>query len=232
MAVNPIVACDRETQVRVGSLSQTARDSAGAYSAIILAGGLGTRLARQDKAVVVLDGETLLGRVHGRLASLTDDVVIVLRSDQELGPALAEAATGATIVRDLPGYGGVLAGMSAGLEAARHEWSLCVACDMPFVQIPLVRHMWSLHRGWDAVVPRLPAGLEPLHAFYHQRCLTPLRLALSEGQRRVVSFYARLRVRYVDDGEIVRYDPQHLSFFNINTPEDLTHAHDLLAPRS
>jgi molybdopterin-guanine dinucleotide biosynthesis protein A len=198
-------------------------------SAIILAGGRGERLAGQDKAVLLLDGETLLERAYRRVAALADDVVIVLRPDQELAPPLVAALSRAVIVHDLPGYTGVLAGMAAGLEAAQHEWSLLVACDMPFVQASLVRYMWSLREGSDVVVPRLEVGLEPLHALYHRRCLSALHDALAQKRRRVISFYEPLQVRYVDEGEIARFDPRRLSFFNINTPEDLVCAQELLA---
>jgi molybdopterin-guanine dinucleotide biosynthesis protein A len=198
-------------------------------SAIILAGGRGERLAGQDKAATLLDGETLLKRVHRRVAALADDVVIVLRPDQELAPALVEAVANATVVRDLPGYSGVLAGMAAGLEAARHEWSLLVACDMPFIHASLVRYMWSLREGWDIVVPRLEVGLEPLHALYHRGCLPSIRDALAQRRQRVISFYEPLRVRYVGESEIDHHDPRRLSFFNINTPEDLARARELLA---
>ncbi len=197
-------------------------------SAIILAGGRGERLAGQDKATLVLDGETLLERVYRRVAALADEVVIVLRPDQELAPDLVAATQGAIVVRDLLGHAGVLAAMCAGLEAARHEWSLLVACDMPFIQASLVRHMWSLRGGWDVVVPRLEVGLEPLHALYHRRCLSSIRDALAQGRRRVIGFYEPLRVRYVEEEEIGRHDPRRLSFFNINTPEDLVRARQLL----
>jgi molybdenum cofactor guanylyltransferase len=198
-------------------------------SAIILAGGRGERLAGQDKATLLLDSETLLERVHHRVAKLADEVVIVLRPDQELAPPLVAATQGAIVVRDLPGHKGVLAGMAAGLEAAQHEWSLLVACDMPFIQPSLVRYMWSLREGSDVVVPRLEVGLEPLHALYHRRCLSSIHDALAQGRRRVISFYEPLQVRYVDEDEIARHDPRRLSFFNINTPEDLVRARELLS---
>lgn len=198
-------------------------------SAIILAGGRGERLAGQDKAALLLDSETLLERAHRRVAALADEVVIVLRPDQELAPPLVAATQGAIVVRDLPDHAGVLAAMCVGLEATRHEWSLLVACDMPFIQPSLVRYMWSLREGWDVVVPRLKVGLEPLHALYHRRCLSSIHDALAQERRRVISFYEPLRVRYVDEDEIARYDPRRLSFFNINTPEDLVRAQELLA---
>ncbi|RLC70387.1 MAG: molybdopterin-guanine dinucleotide biosynthesis protein MobA, partial [Chloroflexi bacterium] len=36
------------------------------------------------------------------------------------------------------------------------------------------------------------------------------------------------KVRYIDEAEIERFDPEHLSFFNINSETDLEHARSLL----
>jgi molybdenum cofactor guanylyltransferase len=191
-------------------------------SIVILAGGRGERLG-QDKATLDLAGVTLVQRTLDALAPLSDDFIVVLRSDQDLAVPLAR------IVRDLEAYAGVLAGMASGLEAARHAWSFVVACDMPFVNRRLVRYMYSQRAEYDIVVPRVSAGLEPLHALYHRNCLDPLRQALEKGQRRVISFYDSLRVRYIEGTELQDLDPLELSFFNINTPEDLELASSWLA---
>ncbi len=186
-------------------------------SAVILAGGKGERLG-QEKTTLRLGGRTLLERVADVVAALSDDLIVVRRADQAL------TFLRGRVVNDLPPYSGALAGLAAGLAAARHPWSLVVACDMPFISLPLVRYMLSLIPGQDVIVPRLAAGLEPLHALYHRRCLGPLRQALEEGQRRLVSFYPALRVREVTVDEILPWDPNLRSFYNINTSEDLAQA--------
>jgi len=191
-------------------------------SVVILAGGRGERLG-QDKATLELNGATLLQRALDALAPLSDDLIVVLRHDQEL------RAPSARIVRDLEPFAGVLAGMAAGLGAAQHAWSFMMACDMPFVNPRLVRYMYAQRSGYDIVVPRVPAGLEPLHALYHRRCLRPVSRALLGGERRLISFYASLRVRYIEVSESQALDPQELSFFNINTPEDVALALGWLA---
>jgi len=162
-----------------------------------------------------LGGETLLQRVMRLLSSLSDDVIVVTRTDQRL------QVTGARVVTDVVPFEGVMAGIAAGLTAARCKWSFVTASDMPFLNIELIRHMTLVRQEHDAVVPRLEVGLEPLHALYHKRCLPALRAALEKGCRRVVSFYGSVGVRYLDPAEISSFDPEGRSFFNINTPEDL-----------
>lgn len=187
------------------------------FSVIILAGGQGQRLG-EDKALLRIDHETLLDRVLGTLAPLSDDLIVVVRSQQTISTKLAR------IVSDLAPYMGVLAGIAAGLLAAHYDWSLLVACDMPFINTELVSYMNAQRNGHDAVVPQRHVGLEPLHALYHRRCLPALQQALEAGHRRVISFYRTLDVRYVTEAEISRFDPDGRSFFNINTPEDLAQA--------
>ncbi|MHB0856926.1 MAG: molybdenum cofactor guanylyltransferase [Anaerolineae bacterium] len=187
-------------------------------SVVILAGGRGERLGG-DKASVVLGERALLQRqIDAALSAGCDDVLIVLRADQRL------SLEGVRVTRDLDQYEGVLAGLAAGLASARHDWSLVVACDMPFVEKRLVCYMMSLREDWDVVIPRRPEGLEPLHALYHKRCLPPIIDSLRQGRRRAVSFLDQCRVRELAPEEADRIDPEGRSFFNVNTPADLAQA--------
>jgi len=187
-------------------------------SAVVLAGGRGKRLGGDKAAVELAPGETLLQRALTLVAPLSDDVIVVRRPDQRL------ATQGARIVTDQPPFEGPLAGILAGLEAARHEWSLVVACDMPFLSAPVVRYLMALRPGHDIVVPRLEVGMEPLHALYHRRAAAAIRGALERGEHRLISFYRALRVRAVTSDELAPFDREGRTFFNINTPEDLQQA--------
>jgi molybdopterin-guanine dinucleotide biosynthesis protein A len=84
----------------------------------------------------------------------------------------------------------------------------------------LVRHLLALAPGYDVVIPRLDDEVEPLHAVYGQSCLPAIGQVLTQGRRRIVSFFDQVRVRYVPRVEIDRFDPEHLSFVNVNTPQD------------
>lgn len=192
---------------------------------VILAGGRGRRLGR-DKATLEIGGETLIERAVRRMSSLADDIVVVARPGQRWSSWLDAAE--ARSVPDLWPYSGVLAGIAAGLLAARRNWCFVMACDMPFVNPDLVRQMLSASLESDAVVPRLDVGVEPLHALYHRRCLPALLDALAQGRRRIISFHGPLRIHYHDTAAFAQIDPEHRSFFNINTPEDVIHAQELV----
>lgn len=193
-------------------------------SVVVLAGGRGKRLGADKAVVEVAPGETLLQRALALVAPLSDDIIVVQRANQHLD------VPGVRVVRDRFPFEGPLAGILAGIEAARQEWSLVVACDMPFLSRPLICYLLALRPGHDAVVPRLEVGMEPLHALYHRRAAPAIRAALERGERRLISFYCALRVRAVPPDELAPFDRDGRAFFNVNTPEDLAQARAWLCP--
>ena len=122
--------------------------------AIVLAGGLGERLG-QDKATVTLGSETLVERAVRRILLWTEHVVVVGRPDQVL------SISGIRVLVDQHPYEGVLAGILTGLAASERDWNLVVACDMPFVQIPVLDLLAGHRAECDVVVPHLAVGYEP-----------------------------------------------------------------------
>jgi molybdopterin-guanine dinucleotide biosynthesis protein A len=190
-------------------------------SAVVLAGGRSTRL-QQDKALLELDGEWVLESILRKLAFLSDDVLVVGGDQDKL------RRLGVPIVPDARPGAGPLGGIYSGLKSMRHERGLFVACDMPLLSLPLLRYMIELSTAFDVVIPRIGDNVEPLHAIYSQACLLPIEEQLDRGERRVVCFHPNVRMRYVEASEINDLDPQHLSFFNINTPQDLETARRIL----
>jgi molybdopterin-guanine dinucleotide biosynthesis protein A len=169
-----------------------------------------------NKALLEIDGRPLIGWVLERLQSLSDDVIVVARDTAPLEHLPVRAVSDT-----YPGQG-PLVGLHAGLLAARHPTALAVACDMPFLDPRLLRYMVVVGKAHDAVVPRLGGLPEPLHSVYRVApCLRAIEEALDSGSRKMTSFLGRVEVRYVEEHEIALFDPDRLSFFNVNTPEDL-----------
>lgn len=191
-------------------------------SIAIQAGGASRRMG-QDKALVPFLGRTLLEYVLDQIAGFGSETLIITNRPE------AYEKFGVQLRSDvLPGLG-ALGGLYSAIHHAEHDRCLVLACDMPFVNRPLLRHMVSMAADHDAVVPRLePAEFaEPFRAVYRKTCLGPLRSALEAGERRVASALAGLDIRLLDRTEIERFDPGARSFFNINTPEDLEEARRL-----
>ncbi len=192
-----------------------------AVSGIILAGGLSRRLGR-DKAVEPIEGQPLIRRVIERIQSLTAEIVVVV-ADAARGEALPLQDDERVAVDLYPG-GGSLGGIFSGLSAADCQWGLVVACDMPFLNRQLFEHMLELREGWDAVVPMPGDFPEPTHALYSRVCLPYIEAKLKANDLKISGFFDDVRVRYVDEDEVRRFDPELHSFFNVNSPEDLARA--------
>ncbi len=189
-------------------------------TSIILAGGKNLRLGR-NKALVILDGKSLLEHVVERLRPLTERILIIASRGQSDLSVTGEVE----ILLDIYPDKGPLGGIYTGLLVSQSSHSIVVACDMPFLNTELLRYMLELSGDFDAVVPRLEEGMiEPLHAVYSRNCLDNMKKQLECNQLKVHSFLNTVRVRYVERAEMQKLDPQLLSFFNINYQSDLDRA--------
>jgi len=188
---------------------------------IVLAGGLSRRLGR-DKALEPFQGQPLISRVIERLDTLTDETVVVVNTEARGEELPLPKDTKAAV--DMYPDSGSLGGIFTGLAAATNDWGFVVACDMPFLSAGLIGYMLTLQDGCDAVVPILDGYPEPTHALYSKACLPHIERRLKARQLKIAGFFDDVRVRYVGADEIDRFDSERLSFFNVNTPEDLSRA--------
>jgi molybdopterin-guanine dinucleotide biosynthesis protein A len=192
---------------------------------IVLAGGTSRRFGR-DKASEPLNGRPLLQWAEYRLEEAAQEIIVVKAAGQKL-PAF-EARKPLTVIEDLIPAKGPLGGIYSGLQAASHELSIAVACDMPLLCVPLLRRLCQLADGYDVVIPRREGRLQPLHAVYRRICAEPMRDEIQAGRFEVISFLHAVRVRYVNEDEWAPYDNEGLSFFNVNAEADLVQASQLL----
>lgn len=196
-------------------------------TSIILAGGRNLRLG-SSKALETIGGKSLIERVIERVKLVSNQTLIVTSPGQLALPVAGEVE----ILADLYPGKGSLGGIYTGLLASPSSHSVVVACDMPFLNIELLRYMIELSRGYDAVVPRLDEEkVEPLHAIYSKGCLDNMKTQLEHNQLRIAHFLDMVHVRYVERAECQRLDPQLLTFFNINCQSDLDRAIMLAAER-
>jgi molybdopterin-guanine dinucleotide biosynthesis protein A len=188
----------------------------------VLAGGKSRRFGR-NKAVEIFEGERLIERQVRTLRSVFPEVMIVANT-----PELYLDLNVTTVADVLPGRG-PLGGIYTGLLFAQGDSIFVTACDMPFLQLAVIRRMVDLFPGHDVVVPRLGEYLEPLHGIYSPRCLPHIKRMLDREELQVIRFFPSLKVAHLDEEEIRWLDPAGLSFFNINTPEDMERAMEILS---
>ncbi len=205
-------------------------------SALVLAGGRSRRMGR-DKALLDFDGAPLIAHVIARVQQVCAEVIVVANDVETY------ARFGAPVIRDVYPDRGSLGGVFSGLRAIRYDYALAVACDMPFLNPTLLRYLIALAPTADVIMPRAAdpsrsrsggvkprlqydlrakeIDLHPTHAIYSQRCIAPIEERVRSGDLRLIGFLDAVKVRIVEAREIDPFDPQHLSFFNVNTPENL-----------
>jgi molybdopterin-guanine dinucleotide biosynthesis protein A len=181
-------------------------------SAAVLAGGMSSRLGFPKALLRLGTGRTLIEDTVAKLRRLSDDVLVVAND------AVFDVP-GARRVGDLVPGAASLGGIYTAIALARHERVVVVGCDMPFLSVRLLSHLVSLSAGPDVVVPRIDGYPEPLHAVYGRTCLPAIEPRLRAGQLKIIGFYDEARVRYVDEPELRLIDPELRSFRNVNTPE-------------
>ncbi|MGB9094789.1 MAG: molybdenum cofactor guanylyltransferase [Gallionella sp.] len=194
-------------------------------TAIILAGGDSKRMG-SDKANLLLGEQTLLQRVIAKMQQLFPGVIVSVRQPRpEIDlPQVCDAQAG----EGLQG-GGPLAGLAAGLDRIATPWAFLVACDMPFIEPALIATLAGYRPGYQAVVPVVQGHRQTLAAFYAADCVGALRAHLARGGKNSLrALLEQLRVRYVDESELLQADPALRSFRDLDTPGDIDTARNLL----
>jgi len=197
-------------------------------TSIILAGGRSSRLGR-EKLAEVIAGKSLIERAISSLSSLSQEILIVISQKQVRSSLSLYTYPEAKTVVDLYSGKGSLIGIYTGLVHSTNFLNLVVACDMPFLNVNLLRYMIDISPGFDVVIPRIGDQMEPLHALYSKNCIGPMESLIRQDHLKVTAFFDSVKVRYVEKEELYRFDPERLSFFNINTEADLKRARMLAA---
>jgi len=174
----------------------------------------------RDKLSLEVGGVPLVRRVHDVLASRCEEVVVAGEA-----PGMGDIR----FVPDLRPGRGPLAGMEAGLEAARHPLVFVAAGDMPFVPGDLVGFLLEcVAAGASAAVPMHGGQPHTLCAAYDRRILSVVSSALDEGIGVVRTLLELLgEVEYVDE-ELRRFGDPEFFLMNVNSPEDLDRARTAL----
>ena len=189
---------------------------------VIQAGGKSTRMGGRPKALMELGGRRIIDRVVEVLRAATPDVLLVTNTPE------LYAALGLPMVADVFPDHGSLGGIYSGLKAAAGDAAFTVACDMPFLMPEVARLVIDRAGLADVVVPKIGEQFETLHACYAKACLGPMESRLREGRLKIVGFFDEVRVLAIAEAEVARFREPAVVFMNVNTPEELARARELM----
>lgn len=112
--------------------------------------------------------------------------------------------------------------------SVKTPYSLCLACDMPFVKPDFLRFLCDMAAEANVVIPRNAEDFQPLCAVYSLACREPIRQKIEAGRLKITGFFDQVRVRVIDGELLAYYDPHDVMFFNANTPEEYATARRML----
>jgi len=189
---------------------------------VILAGGQATRMGGGDKGLLTLGGGTILSHVIDRLEPQVADLALNANGD-----SARFADLGLPVISDsISGFAGPLSGVLAGLDWAAEQGAdhiVTAAADTPFFPCDLVAQLLLAAQtaGTNIALARTTGGRHPTFGLWPTALRDDLRSALAGGLRKVVLWtdqHGAATAHFLDDA----------AFFNVNTPNDLATAQDML----
>ena len=186
-------------------------------SGIILSGGLNTRMGGKNKAFLPIGSQRILDRLYNTFRGLFAEVLLVTNDP------LQYLLWDLRIVTDLFQIRSALTGIHAGLFHALAPHAFITACDTPFLKKKLIGALLEeLEPKWDVIIPVTEEGRQPLCAIYSKRCIKPIEWQLKNEGPKIVKFFPKVKVKEIPEARLRSADPDLISFFNINTPEDFS----------
>jgi molybdopterin-guanine dinucleotide biosynthesis protein A len=185
-------------------------------SGIILAGGNNSRVNGFNKTLFKLGTQTIFERIYSVMNDIFDDLIVVTRIPDDF------LDIDIMIVPDVYPAHCSLNGIYSGLRYAINPQAFVVACDAPFISKDLILYMCDTYKdSSDAYYPRTEKGNEPLFAIYSKRCLNCFKNHLQLGKYKIIRSLKGLKIEPIHESTLRTKDPDMLSFYNVNTPEDL-----------
>lgn len=190
---------------------------------VILSGGLATRYEGTEKALLQVGGVRLLDRIYDIYTELFEEIILVTNSPQKY------LDWDLLIVPDLFPIRSSLTGIHAGLFFMTNPFAFISACDTPFLKKEVVETVIErIESDIDIVMPKTSAGFEPLCAVYSRRCLETAQQHLEQEKLKVIKAFRKSRMKTISEKVLRQKDPDLLSFFNINTSDDLKRAAEMV----
>lgn len=192
-------------------------------SGVILSGGLNTRFFGKEKAFIQVGGKRILDRLYDVFSDMFDEIILVTNEP------LKYIEWDLNIVTDLFSIRSSLTGIHAGLFYMKHPFGYFSACDTPFLKKEVVETILGyIESNIDLVMPETSSGMEPLCAVYSKRCLKAAEDHLRQDKFKIQLALRKKRIKKIPERVLRAKDPDLVSFFNINRPQDLNRAEELI----
>jgi molybdopterin-guanine dinucleotide biosynthesis protein A len=176
-------------------------------TAIVLAGGKSSRMG-EDKSLLPVNGMPLIQHIIQQLDGHFDEMLIGANTPENY------SFTKLRVVKDIEKDKGPLMGIYSCLQQSENDINFITACDIPEMNIKLIKNMINLSANFDIVMPVSGEGKhEPLYAIYRKSVLSRAQQILSSNGRRVIELLNGSKVKLIDFSDQKWYQ-------NINIKDD------------
>ena len=183
-------------------------------TAVILAGGQGSRMGYRDKAFLRYMGKPFIECLLEKLKGFEEVIVISNRPEEYMDYSVR-------VVEDRVKGIGPLGGIYTGLLHSTYEEILVVSCDTPFQNREFLDYMGELSGSYEAALPRHREGREPLCALYRKTLVKEIEKLIEEKTYKIAHLFKENKVEWVDVESMTNGIDIKKGFKNINTPEEL-----------
>jgi molybdopterin-guanine dinucleotide biosynthesis protein A len=189
---------------------------------IILAGGQNKRFSGTNKALIRVGETCILDRIYDVFRDLFEEIILVTNDP------IQYLEWDLNIVTDIFPIRSSLTGIHTGLFYITTPYAFFAACDIPFLKKELVQMILNhIESGVDIVIPETSKGVEPLCAVYSKKCLQLIERQLVKRELKIRKIFQKVRVKRVSETILRENDPDLVSFYNINTHDDLGRAEQI-----
>jgi molybdopterin-guanine dinucleotide biosynthesis protein A len=168
-----------------------------------------------DKANMLIDGVPIIEKTADSLKRIFNEIIICGRPSMEYVP------TGARYVEDMYRDIGPIAGIYTGLYCSNEDINFITACDIPDININIIKLIRENLDGHDAAVIKTGEFYEPLFGFYNRRTLHIFEESIKNQVYKISDVFKHLDIKYILDEEIRGIEPGFRGLYNINTQDDL-----------
>jgi len=196
---------------------------------VILAGGKNSRIGL-NKAFLEIGGKRIIDRTIEIYKKIFDEILIITNTPEDY-QYLTESVIltlnevkgknlKLKIYTDLIPHRGSLGGIYTGLHYSKSDYAFFAACDMPFLNERVIRHIIKVARDYDIIVPYFKHRLHPLHAVYSKKCLPLIKVMVGKNRLKIKDLFLKCKVKRITDIPETKLPP----FSNINTMRDFRRA--------
>ncbi|NOY15636.1 MAG: molybdenum cofactor guanylyltransferase [Gammaproteobacteria bacterium] len=182
-------------------------------TAVIVAGGQGSRMGGQDKGLINLHGKTLIEQIIEQISPQLDRVIINANRNRKQYQRF-----GLPVIKDkLPGFQGPLAGILTALNTVDTEFIITLPCDGPRLAADYVTRLSTalIENHAEIAVAHDGFRMQQMYALIPGSLAADLTAFLKQKKHALRHWLARHTVAMAD------FSDYPGMFLNINTNEDL-----------